>query len=56
VQIREGNNIFVKYFVDEADVQEFSSENRDLHLFGRKEVEVVEIEDAEVIVDTEINE
>lgn len=51
VQIREGNNIFVKYFVDESDLREFSSENRDLHLFGRKEAEVIEIEDAEVIED-----
>jgi len=48
VQIREGNNIFVKYFVDESDLQEFSSENRDLHLFGRKEAEVIEIESGEI--------
>ncbi len=53
VQIREGNNIFVKYFVDESDLHEFSSENRDLHLFGRKEVEIIEIEGAEVIADSE---
>lgn len=53
VQIREGNNIFVKYFVDESDLHEFSSENSDLHLFGRKEVEVIEIEDAKVIEDGE---
>ncbi len=53
VQIREGNNIFVKYFVDESDLHEFSSENRDLHLFGRKEVEVIEIEGAEVIEGSE---
>jgi len=53
VQIREGNNIFVRYFVDESDLHEFSSENRDLHLFGRKEAEVIEIEDAEIIEDGE---
>lgn len=53
VQIREGNNIFVRYFVDESDLHEFSSENRDLHLFGRKEAEVIEIEDGEIIEDGE---
>ena len=51
VQIREGNNIFVKYFVDESDLRDFSAENPDLHLFGRKEAEVIEIEHAEVVED-----
>lgn len=44
VQVREGNDIFVKYFVDESDLREFSAENRDLHLFGRKEAEVVDVD------------
>ncbi len=56
VQIREGNNIFVKYFVDESDLRDFAAENRDLHLFGRKEAEVIEIEDAEVIEDGQTKE
>ncbi|MEC5126068.1 DNA topoisomerase (ATP-hydrolyzing) subunit B [Verrucomicrobiales bacterium BCK34] len=46
VQVREGNDIYVKYFVEESDLREFAAENRDLHLFGRKEAEAI---DAEVI-------
>jgi DNA gyrase subunit B len=45
VQIRDGNNIYVKYFVEESDLRDFAAENRDLHLFGRKEVEVVSREE-----------
>ncbi|MEM9015862.1 MAG: toprim domain-containing protein, partial [Verrucomicrobiota bacterium] len=33
VQIREGNEVFVKYFLDEAALREFASENPDLDLF-----------------------
>ncbi|MDF1741871.1 MAG: DNA topoisomerase (ATP-hydrolyzing) subunit B [Verrucomicrobiales bacterium] len=40
VQVREGNDIYVKYFVEESDLREFAAENRDLHLFGRKEIEI----------------
>jgi DNA gyrase subunit B len=46
VQIRDGNNIYVKYFVEESDLRDFAAENRDLHLFGRKEVEVIDVEEA----------
>ncbi|MDF1656622.1 MAG: DNA topoisomerase (ATP-hydrolyzing) subunit B [Verrucomicrobiales bacterium] len=44
VQIRDGNEIHVKYFVEESDLRDFAAENRDLHLFGRKEVEVIDVE------------
>lgn len=47
VQIRDGNNIYVKYFVEESDLRDFAAENRDLHLFGRKEVEVIEVEEGD---------
>lgn len=46
VQVRDGNNIYVKYFVEESDLRDFAAENRDLHLFGRKEVEVIDVEDS----------
>ena len=56
VQVREGNDIHVHYFVDETELRDFSTENRDLHLFGRKEIEEVEViegeETAEVNPDT----
>ncbi|MEM8955336.1 MAG: DNA topoisomerase (ATP-hydrolyzing) subunit B [Verrucomicrobiota bacterium] len=35
VQVRDGNEVFVRYFLDEAALGEFASENPDLHLFGR---------------------
>ena len=38
VQVREGNEIFVNYFVDEKDLRDFAAENPDLHLFGRREI------------------
>ncbi|MDF1826496.1 MAG: DNA topoisomerase (ATP-hydrolyzing) subunit B [Verrucomicrobiales bacterium] len=44
VQIRDGNEIHVKYFVEESELRDFAAENRDLHLFGRKEVEVIDVE------------
>ncbi|MDF1861334.1 MAG: DNA topoisomerase (ATP-hydrolyzing) subunit B [Verrucomicrobiales bacterium] len=46
VQVRDGNNIYVKYFVEESDLRDFAAENRDLHLFGRKEVEVIDVEES----------
>lgn len=49
VQVREGNDIYVEYFLEESDLRDFAAENRDLHLFGRKEVEVI---DAEEVADT----
>jgi DNA gyrase subunit B len=42
VQIREGNEVFVRYFVDEKDIREFAEANHDLHLFGRREIDPVE--------------
>ena len=47
VQVREGNDIHVHYFVDETELRDFSTENRDLHLFGRKEIEEVEVIEGE---------
>ncbi len=35
VQIREGNEVFVKYFVDESDLRDYAAANPDLALFGR---------------------
>ena len=49
VQVREGNDIYVEYFLEESDLRDFAAENRDLHLFGRKEVEVI---DAKEVADT----
>jgi len=45
VQVREGNDIYVEYFLEESDLRDFAAENRDLHLFGRKEVEVIDAEE-----------
>ncbi len=53
VQIRDGNEIHVKYFVKESDLRDFAAENRDLHLFGRKEVEVIDVEES-TEADTEV--
>lgn len=39
VQIREGNEVFVKYFLDEAALRDFATENQDLDLFEREESE-----------------
>jgi DNA gyrase subunit B len=36
VQIREGNNVTVRYFVEESELRNFATENTDLHLFGRR--------------------
>jgi DNA gyrase subunit B len=36
VQIREGNEVFVKYFLDEAALRDFATENEDLDLFERE--------------------
>jgi len=44
VQVREGNEIYVKYFLDEAALRAFSEENPDLNLF---EHEIDEAEDDE---------
>ncbi|MEQ1843315.1 MAG: toprim domain-containing protein, partial [Verrucomicrobiales bacterium] len=38
VQIREGNEVFVKYFVDESDLRDYAAANPDLGLFGRESV------------------
>lgn len=35
VQVREGNEVFVKYFVDESDLRDYAAANPDLNLFGR---------------------
>ena len=36
VQVREGNEVFVKYFLDEAALRDFATENEDLDLFERE--------------------
>ena len=36
VQVREGNEVFVKYFLDESALRTFAEENPDLDLFGRE--------------------
>ena len=38
VQVREGNEVAVRYFVDESELRDFAAENADLHLFGRRPV------------------
>ncbi len=38
VQVREGNEVFVKYFVDESDLRDYAAANADLGLFGRESV------------------
>ena len=45
VQIREGNEIFVRYFVDEAALREFAAENPDLDLMTGMEVEYEDEDD-----------
>ncbi|NNE92371.1 MAG: DNA gyrase subunit B, partial [Verrucomicrobiales bacterium] len=47
VQVREGNDIHVHYFLDESELRDFAADNRDLHLFGRKETEEEDGEDTE---------
>ncbi|MCB1230947.1 MAG: DNA topoisomerase (ATP-hydrolyzing) subunit B [Verrucomicrobiae bacterium] len=42
VQIREGNDIQVRYFLNEAQLRDFAAENRDLQLFGRREESDIE--------------
>ncbi|MEZ5433168.1 MAG: toprim domain-containing protein [Verrucomicrobiales bacterium] len=44
VQVREGNEISVRYFLNEAALRDYAMENPDLHLFGR---EVVDPESSE---------
>ncbi|MBP83989.1 MAG: DNA topoisomerase (ATP-hydrolyzing) subunit B [Verrucomicrobiales bacterium] len=39
VQVREGNEVFVRYFLDEAALRDFATENQDLDLFEREESE-----------------
>ena len=39
VQVREGNEVFVKYCHDDKDLRAFSAENPDLYLLGRKQAE-----------------
>ncbi|MAS93615.1 MAG: DNA topoisomerase (ATP-hydrolyzing) subunit B [Verrucomicrobiales bacterium] len=39
VQIREGNEVYVEYFLDEAALRDFASENPDLNLFARTAAE-----------------
>lgn len=46
VQVREGNEVFVKYFLDEAALRAFSEENPDLDLFARETSEEDEGADA----------
>jgi DNA gyrase subunit B len=36
VQVREGNQVSVRYFIGEAELRDFAAENPDLHLFGRR--------------------
>lgn len=45
VQIREGNEVFVKYFLDEAALRDFGNENPDLDLFEREDADEGESED-----------
>ncbi|MCB1065225.1 MAG: DNA gyrase subunit B, partial [Verrucomicrobiae bacterium] len=51
VQVREGNEVFVKYFVEDKDLREFATENPDLHLFGRKELSPLEQSVADISED-----
>ena len=39
VQVREGNEVFVKYFLDEAALRDFGNENPDLDLFEREDAD-----------------
>ncbi|PAW63749.1 MAG: DNA topoisomerase (ATP-hydrolyzing) subunit B [Verrucomicrobiia bacterium Tous-C2TDCM] len=36
VQVREGNQVSVRYFLGETELRDFAAENPDLHLFGRR--------------------
>ena len=45
VQVREGNEVFVKYFLDEAALRDFGNENPDLDLFEREDADEEESED-----------
>ncbi|MFV1995638.1 MAG: toprim domain-containing protein, partial [Verrucomicrobiales bacterium] len=47
VQIREGNEVYVEYALDEAALRDFAAENSDLHLFERKEDEAGEKHEAD---------
>jgi DNA gyrase subunit B len=38
VQVREGNEVTVRYFVGESELRDFAAENADLHLFGRRAI------------------
>ena len=38
VQVREGNEVSVRYFLGESELRDFAAENADLHLFGRRQV------------------
>jgi len=40
IQVREGNEVSVKFCSNEKDLRTFAEDNPDLHLFGRKELEV----------------
>ncbi|HQZ28739.1 MAG TPA: toprim domain-containing protein, partial [Verrucomicrobiales bacterium] len=42
VQIREGNEVFVKYFVDESDLRDYAAANADLGIFGSSVESVTE--------------
>ncbi len=47
VKVREGNDEYVEYFLDEDALREYSQNNRDLHLFGVTQVEEGEEEQEE---------
>ncbi|MEX2579484.1 MAG: DNA topoisomerase (ATP-hydrolyzing) subunit B [Verrucomicrobiales bacterium] len=51
VQIREGNEVFVEYFLDETALRDFANENPDLSLFESAEEETVDSETSEVLPD-----
>ena len=42
MQIREGNEVFVKYFVDESDLRDYAAANADLGIFGSSVESVTE--------------
>lgn len=44
IQLREGNEVSVHYFLDERALRDFAASNPDLHLFGRREVDPAESE------------
>ncbi|MDF1753128.1 MAG: DNA topoisomerase (ATP-hydrolyzing) subunit B [Verrucomicrobiales bacterium] len=39
IQVREGNEVRVKYCFDDTELRDYSDKNPDLYLFGRKDVE-----------------